>query len=244
MTYFVLSFFVFLSAYTINILYISVFYHRALAHGSITLRPFLRFLVIHSGNWVTGIDPKAWVCMHRLHHQHSDTSKDPHTPVMNGIWRVLPLQLYSYKRTILGLLLEKPYYTALVKDIDFSVNYLNKKRLWYLPYLLHLIIATVIAVSFHAWILSGCYWLGMMSHPIQGWMVNALAHRFGYRNFKTSDNSKNNTIVAWLVFGEGYQNNHHHNPSSAKFSVKPLEVDFGFGLCLILSRFGMLKLGG
>lgn len=241
MIYFFLCAFVFLAAYTLNILYVTVFYHRALAHRSVTLHPLLETFVIHSGNWVTGLDPKGWVCMHRLHHRYSDTPKDPHSPVKKGIWKVLPLQLYSYKKTILGLLRRKSEYISLVQDLDFPVSFLNRTRLWYLPYLLHLVIAIVIALAFHAWILAACYWIGMMSHPLQGWMVNALAHRFGYINFKTSDNSRNNTVVAWLVFGDGYQNNHHHNPGLAKFSVKPMEFDLGFGLCLILSHLGILK---
>jgi len=244
MSYFLISFLTFLCAYTLNILYVTVFYHRAFAHRAITLHPLLKTVVVHTGNWVTGLDPKAWVCMHRLHHEYSDTPKDPHSPVTNGIWKIFSLQLYSYKRVILGLQLQKPYYTSMVEDIDFPVNPLNRMRLWFLPYLLHFAIAIAIALSFHAWFLAACYWLGMMSHPLQGWMVNALAHRFGYRNFATSDNSRNNTLVAWLVFGEGYQNNHHYNPGSAKFSVKPLELDLGFGICLILSRLGLVKLDG
>lgn len=244
MTNFLWPILVFLGAYTLNLLYVSVFYHRALTHCAIEMHPYLKKFVIHTGNWITGLDPKAWVCMHRLHHQHADTPKDPHSPVTNGIWRVLPLQLYSYKRTIVGLLLEKPYYTEPVKDLDFSISFLNKKRLWYLPYLLQLSIAIILALLFHSWILAAAYWLGMMSHPIQGWMVNALGHRFGYRNYETPDNSTNNTIVAWLVFGEGYQNNHHHRPPSPKFSVKSKEVDLGYGLCLALLRLGLLRIPG
>lgn len=230
----------FLAAYTLNILYVTVFYHRAIAHGSVTLHPWVKRIVVHTGSWVTGLDPKGWACMHRLHHEHSDTSKDPHSPLKDGIWSVLPMQLYSYKKTLAGLVLNKKYYSSAVKDIDFPVHWLNRKRLWYLPYLAHLVIAVILAIVFHAWALAACYWFGMMSHPLQGWMVNALAHRFGYRNFETSDNSRNNSLVAWLVFGEGYQNNHHHRPGSAKFSRKRGEVDLGFGLCLILSWFGAL----
>lgn len=80
-----------------------------------------------------------------------------------------------------------------------------------------------------------------MSHPIQGWMVNALGHSFGYRNYPTPDRSKNNLLVAWLVMGEGYQNNHHHQPSSAKFSVKWWEFDLGYYFCILAERFGVLE---
>ena len=76
---------VFAAAYLLNITYISVFYHRALAHRAIDMGPRMRRFVVATGPWITGMDPKAWVCMHRLHHVHSDTEKDPHSPVFVGI---------------------------------------------------------------------------------------------------------------------------------------------------------------
>lgn len=231
----------FLAAYFINILYITIFYHRAITHSAIEMHPSLKRFVIGTGNWITGLDPKGWTCMHRLHHEHSDTKKDPHSPVDRGIWKVLPLQLYSYNKVLAGLIVGKPYYTAVVKDLDFPVNWLNRKGLWLLPYALHGVIAVAIGIFFNAWLLAACYWVGIMSHPIQGWMVNALAHRYGYRNFETPDNSRNNLAVSWLVFGEGFQNNHHHAPRSAKFSVKKWEVDLGYSLCRAFSAVGLVK---
>ena len=59
---------VLLAGYTLNLLYITVFYHRGFTHRALELRPWLRTAVRHTGSWVTGLDVKAWVCMHRLHH--------------------------------------------------------------------------------------------------------------------------------------------------------------------------------
>lgn len=232
---------VFVATYTLNLLYVSVFYHRALTHGSVQLHPWMRKFVIFSGSWVTGLDPKGWSCMHRLHHTHSDTEKDPHSPMHHGVMPVAYAQLKAYKLTLAGLIGRKSYYTSVVKDLDFPVHWLNRKQLWFLPYLLQATIAIAIAMVFNAWILALCYWVGMMSHPLQGWMVNALAHRFGYRNFETNDNSRNNTLVSWLVFGEGFQNNHHQSPQSANFAVKWWEVDLGYGLCCMMRAFGVLR---
>ncbi len=240
MVYGFVCIFVFLAAYTLNLLYISVFYHRGLAHEAIRLHPGLRRFVILSGNWVTGLDPKAWTCMHRLHHTHSDTRKDPHSPLQHGTFRLILTQLRSYNRTLLSLMAGKASYTAVVRDLEFPVNWLNRNGLWFLPYVIHALVAMAIAVYFNVFILAGCYFLGIMSHPIQGWMVNSLGHRFGYRNFATPDNSRNNMIVAWLVFGEGFQNNHHQDPSSPKFSVRRWEVDMGYWLCGCLKLLGAL----
>lgn len=228
-------------AYLVNITYTSVFYHRALTHGAIELSPWARKLVVHSGSWVTGIDPKAWCCMHRAHHLFSDTELDPHSPSNLGVFGVLTGQYHSYRRTLRGLIGNRRRYTSLVVDLDFPVSWLNRNRLENLPYLLHASVGIGLGVFFGAWLLGLSYFLGIMSHPIQGWMVNSLGHRFGYRNYALTDNSRNNTLVAWLVMGEGYQNNHHRDPSSPTFAVRWFEWDFGFALCRLAQLFGLLR---
>ncbi len=242
MPYLVLCALTFVAAYLLNIFYITVLYHRGLTHNAVQLRPFTRRFLALTGNWVTGLDPKGWACMHRLHHRHSDTKEDPHSPSHNGLLALMLVQLYSYNRILKKLLVGDPKTTKIVADIEFDVSFLNRHKLWILPYLLHAGIAVALGAGAHAWLLGAAYWLGMMSHPIQGWMVNALAHRFGYRNFDTTDDSKNNLGVAFLVFGEGYQNNHHHAPSAANFGVRAWEFDAGYQLCRVASLFGILDL--
>jgi stearoyl-CoA desaturase (delta-9 desaturase) len=233
---------VFLAAYLVNTLMITVFYHRGLAHRAVTLRPWARKLTIHTGIWCTGLDPKGWACMHRRHHAHSDTAQDPHSPLNLGVWGVLLGQLKSYQRTLVGLARGKREFTRHVEDLDFPISWLNRKRVWYLPYLTHLAISLTIALPTGMWALGAAYYFGIMSHPIEGWIVNSLGHAVGSRNFEISDNSRNNHLAAWLVFGEGYQNNHHRYATSAKFSYQRWEVDLGYGLCLLLEKLGVLDI--
>lgn len=243
-TYLLLCASMLLGGYLLNILYITVFYHRGLTHGAVALSPRTRRFVVATGSWVTGLDPKGWSVMHRLHHLHSDTAHDPHSPRFFGIFGVMLAQLRSYQRVLRGLIKGDPKITAIAADLDFPVNALNRKKLWILPYLLHVAIAVAIGWGFDAWLLGYCYFLGIMSHPIQGWMVNSFGHAAGYRNFETDDRSRNNTIVAWLVFGEGFQNNHHRHPAAAKFSMRWFEVDMGYALCLALQAAGVLSIVG
>jgi fatty-acid desaturase len=238
----IVCFVVFVSAYLLNILYITVFYHRGLAHGGVELSAGLRRFVALTGNWVTGLDPKAWVCMHRRHHDFSDTDTDPHSPLNHGVPGVMLAQLRSYERLILKLRAGKPEFTKRVADLDFDVNWLNRYRLWWLPYATHLGIGLTLGLVYGAWLLGLCYFFGIMSHPIQGWMVNALGHSSGGRNFDTDDDSRNNHLVAWLVFGEGFQNNHHRFPSSATFSSRKREVDLGYSLCVAFEKLGLLRI--
>jgi stearoyl-CoA desaturase (delta-9 desaturase) len=237
-----LSLSVFVVTYVLNIFYITVLYHRGLAHGSVTLRPFMRKFTVATGNWVTGIDPKAWACMHRQHHLYSDTSKDPHSPWNDGVFGLIRAQLKAYTRTLAYLDRGKPEYLEVVKDLDFPISFVNRKRVWWLPYLIQAAIALALAFTFHAWILGVAYWAGMMSHPVQGWLVNSFAHKFGYQNFENGDESRNNTLVAWLVMGEGYQNNHHARPFSARFSVRWFELDGGYLLCKVARALRLIDL--
>jgi len=229
---------VFLAAYLLNILTITVGYHRGLAHKAVRLHPALRRAVLVGGNWLTGLDPKAWVVMHRLHHEHSDTPLDPHSPVNVGILGIGMEQLRSYKRVIIGLLRNEPAYTRYAKDLDFPLNTLNSSGRWYLPYVLHAVIGLGLGLGI-GWLLGAAYFLGVMSHPLQGGIVNSLGHAMGGRNFNTSDNSRNNHLAAWLIFGEGFQNNHHRYPGSASFSYRRHEIDMGYGACVLLEKLGL-----
>lgn len=233
---------VFMTGYLLNIFYITVLYHRGLTHQAVQLSPGAMKFLERTGIWVTGIDPKAWACMHRMHHQYSDTEKDPHSPVHLGIFGVAHAQLKAYENTLRQLIRKQSQATQLVADIPFDVSLLNRKKLWMLPYLLHLAIGATLGLATGSWILGLAYYLGIMSHPIQGWMVNSLAHAYGYRNYSSPDNSRNNTLVSWLVFGEGLQNNHHQFPKRACFAIQKFEVDLGYGLCLAASRLGILSL--
>jgi stearoyl-CoA desaturase (delta-9 desaturase) len=234
--------FVFLAAYLVNTTTISVLYHRGLAHGAVELSPAVRRFTARAGIWLTGLDPKGWVCMHRRHHAYSDTTSDPHSPVHLGLLGVLLGQLRSYERTLVGLVRGNATYAAYVEDLEFPVSWLNRRGLWYLPYAVHLVLALGVAVPTGHWLLGGAYLFGIMSHPLEGWVVNAFGHAVGGRNFATPDNARNNHVAAWLIVGEGYQNNHHRFPASARFSYRWPEVDLGYGICRVLDALGALRI--
>jgi stearoyl-CoA desaturase (delta-9 desaturase) len=240
--YILLCIVVFLAAYTLNLAVITVGYHRGLAHGAVRLHPKLRWLLLTFGNWITGLDPKAWAVMHRMHHEHSDTPLDPHSPTNVGITGILLEQLRSYERVIIAIMKNDEEVQPFLHGLDFELNWLNRRGLWWLPYVVHASIAGLLAYTTGAWLLALALFVGMLSHPIQGGLVNAFGHAVGGRNFDTDDDSRNNLAVAWLVAGEGFQNNHHAFPSSAKFSYQPWEVDLGFAACLALETVGLVDI--
>jgi stearoyl-CoA desaturase (delta-9 desaturase) len=233
---------VFVAGYVINMTYVSVFYHRAFTHNAIRLSPWLRRFVIRSSSWVTGIDLKSWVVMHRMHHAYSDTERDPHSPAHVGFFRVLPAQARSYEKVVGRLKTRDPDIQKFTVGLDFDVYWLHQSLLWMLPYVVHAAIAVSVGLLFGMWWLGIAYFVGIMSHPIQGWIVNAFGHAVGSRNFDTNDGSRNSHWVAWIVFGEGLQNNHHAYPSSAKFSYHKWELDPGYRIARFMDKLGWLEI--
>jgi stearoyl-CoA desaturase (delta-9 desaturase) len=231
---------VLVATYTLTIMLTSVGYHRGLTHGGVRLRPVFRRLLLSWGNWLTGIDPQVWVVMHRLHHTHADQPEDPHSPVHVGVLGIPRQQIRSYVQVFRGLRQQDPLYTCVAPDVPLS--WPTRSGLWLLPYLLHVAIAVGLGLATGSGLLGAAYWLGMMSHGTQGVIINALGHAWGRRNFDTPDNSRNNHLAAWLVLGEGYQNNHHRFPASARFSYRWWEFDAGYGACRLLQFLGVLEI--
>lgn len=232
----------FLFGYALNMFTISVLYHRSLAHTSVTLSPLATFMLKHFGVWITGLDPVAWAAMHRLHHQHSDQKADPHSPTHQGVMGVWKGQYLAYRSITEGLMKGDEKLKRVVRDLPFGISRIQYLNLSTLPYVIHALIGVGLWLTLDSFWCGAGYFLGIMSHPIQGWMVNALAHSYGGRNFETPDDSRNNLWVAWLVFGEGLQNNHHAHPNRANFSFKWHEPDMGYVLCRLAQIFRFLKI--
>lgn len=236
----------FILTYGFTIVTTSVGYHRGLAHGAVRLREPWRRLLAATGIWVTGVDPKAWVVMHRLHHAHSDSVDDPHTPhgKMKGVVGFASMfarQLMGYNRILDKIRAGDETVTAIGKDLELSWC----MRTWgcgWLPLALHAGIALGIVALGGGWLLAGAVFAGMMSHVVQGAIINYFGHAYGGRNFASDDDSRNNHFAAWLVLGEGFQNNHHRYAKSARFSHRWYEVDMGYAACLVLEKLGVLDI--
>jgi stearoyl-CoA desaturase (delta-9 desaturase) len=232
----------FVFGYVVSMTFTSVFYHRALAHEAIEISPRMKKLIGLTGMLITGIDPKGWVCMHRLHHEHSDTPLDPHSPAHTGFWYTFIKQHKSFERILVKLIKRDKEFEKIVRDIPFDVHFLNKMGLWYVPFVLHAVVGVIIGTAFDNYLAGIAYFIGICGHPLQGFLVNAFGHSIGYRNFNCPDQSTNNTFVALTCFGEGYQNNHHRFPTSPKFSIRSSEFDFGFGIIKFLSLLNVVKI--
>ena len=238
-----LAILIFLATYTLNMVTITVGYHRGLAHGAVDIAPWARRLLVAAGPWITGLDPKAWVVMHRMHHAYSDTPEDPHSPRNVGIVGIMREQLRSYERTIRRLQRGSERTARFAVDLEsLPLNPLTRRGLWWVPYVVHAVVALALGLLSGSVLVGVAYYAGMMSHPIQGGLVNAFGHAVGGRNFATNDDARNNHLVAWITFGEGFQNNHHHAPASARFSFHRYELDLGYLVCRTLAAGKVLTI--
>lgn len=246
-----ISFLYFFIGYYISGLIVSVLYHRALCHKAMTLSPgFLKF-VSHWGFILSGVDPIIWIITHRLHHLHSDTINDPHSPqFIKSLSGINDAHLKYYAEINNDLKAPNSKYKVFVNDIPFGLH--PFMRLPNIPFMkISLGNALVFVIHFAAYyglylLCGNIYYpmalgIGLLSHPIQGVFVNYFGHKYGYTTYKTNDSSKNNQIVAFLIFGEGYQNNHHHSPNNPKLSVLSKEFDSGFIMCRFLRKLSLVN---
>jgi fatty-acid desaturase len=226
--------------YVFGALGISLGYHRLLTHRSFTCPKWLeRFLAI-LGVCCLQDTPAYWVGVHRRHHQYSDQSPDPHSPVVSFWWAhvgwlVLPdhelSRLHLYERYAKDLVSERFY-----RNLERSLVYvwINLAQ-WVLFFTAGLLIG--LASSRADWSASLQFGLSLLVwgvfvrtvvHLHITWSINSVTHLWGYRNYDTNENSRNNVVVALISSGEGWHNNHHAQPTAAAHGHRWWEFDLTY----------------
>ncbi|QNN21841.1 hypothetical protein HED60_05990 [Planctomycetales bacterium ZRK34] len=211
-------------------------YHRLLTHRSYRTFRIVEYIltIFATLNWQGG--PIRWVGTHRLHHHDSDQPADPHSPRHGFTWSHALWCMYHDTDEF------KPHDAA--KDLARDPIHVWLDRYFYIPQF-------VLAAGLYAggWALGGnalaLSWVvwGICVRTVfcyhATWLVNSAAHTWGYRNFKTSDNSRNNWGVALLSFGEGWHNNHHAQQRSAAHGMRWFEVDLTYATICLMGRMGL-----
>jgi stearoyl-CoA desaturase (delta-9 desaturase) len=214
------------SLYLVRMLAITAGYHRYFAHRSYKTSRAFQFLLGLFGCTAMQYGPIRWASMHRHHHRHADDSKDLHSPRTSGFW-------WSHVGWILAGP-PRPSGTDVARDFQRypELRWLDSN--FWLP---------AIAMAFGCWLVggwSGFVWGFVISSVLvyhATFSVNSIAHIFGRRRYQTSDDSRNNSLVALLTLGEGWHNNHHHFPASARQGFFWWEIDFTYMALRVLSVF-------
>ena len=219
----------------ITIASVTIFLHRCQAHRAVELHPvlshFFRFWL-----WLTtGIDTKEWVAIHRKHHAKVETKDDPHSPVINGINKVLwdGLDLYRAEAARHETLDQYGHETP---DDWIERNLYSKYTNLGIFLLLfgNFMVFGVLGISI--WALQMA-WIPFFAAGV----INGVGHWRGYRNYETPDASTNIVPFGILIGGEELHNNHHAFASSAKFSNKSWEFDLGWFYIRLLSHASLAK---
>ncbi len=231
-----------LALYAVRMFAITGFYHRYFSHKAFrTSRP-LQFLFALIGSMSVQRGPLWWAAHHRNHHRHSDTPADVHSPVQHGfLWAHMGWFLtragFRTDRSVIKDLLKYPELRLLDRfdillpvmlavGLFFAGDYLEAHHpelgtsgpqllIW------GFFISTV--VLFHATV-----------------TINSLAHRFGRRRYPTNDHSRNSLLLALITFGEGWHNNHHHYPGSARQGFRWWEIDLTYYALKLMSWLGLI----
>jgi len=200
-------------------------YHRLLTHRGYTTPKWLEYCLATCSTLALQAGPIYWVAVHRMHHKYTDKPGDPHSPRDGKWWSHLGWIPSGSLRNETEAL--KQYAPDLARDRCYL--WLNKYH--WLP--LTVLGLSLFGVGRWSWLLWGAVLPVTIGFHVT-WMVNSVAHLWGTRRFSTTDDSRNNLWVALLTGGEGWHNNHHAFPVSARHGFAWYEVDLNYyGICLL-----------
>lgn len=225
-----------LGIYVFGTLGINLCYHRLLTHRGFVCPKWLEHTFAILGVCSFQDTPARWVAVHRRHHQHADEQADPHSPLVSFLWAHMHW-IYVENRELNRLGIFDRYAKDILRD-PFYV-WLERKGTWLWvilgSWLAFYALGAMIGLASGAGI-AGSVQMGL-SVLVWGvfvrtvvvwhitWSVNSVTHLWGYRNYGTEDCSRNNVIVGLISNGEGWHNNHHADPRSARHGHKTWEFD-------------------
>jgi stearoyl-CoA desaturase (delta-9 desaturase) len=206
-------------------------YHRLLTHRGYKTYRWVEYFLTFCGTLALEGGPIFWAATHRIHHQKSDKEGDPHTPREGTWWAHM-----GWIMTGEGLHHDASMLARYVPDLSrdrFHV-WLSTWH-WTSNVGVGLLLLAFGGIPYVLWgIFFRTTW-GLHST----WLVNSATHKWGSRRFRTRDDSTNNWWVALLTFGEGWHNNHHAHPTSARHGLAWYEVDVNWLGISVLRKLGL-----
>jgi stearoyl-CoA desaturase (delta-9 desaturase) len=220
-------------------------YHRLFTHRSFETVWPVKFILAVLGSMSVQGPLLRWVAVHRRHHEHSDGVEDPHSP--HGSGGGVRGVIVGFFHAHIGWMFT-PHYPNLhryVRDLQADKLVRRVSRLWPLWAALGLLIPAVLGGLLTAtWTgaLLGLVWGGLvrifLGHHVT-WSINSVCHLWGRRPFKGRDESRNNLMFGILALGEGWHNNHHAFPSSARHGLRWWELDLSYLVIYVLKLLGL-----
>lgn len=237
----VIAFFVtFFLSYIWHMLGVTIGYHRLLAHRSFKCPKAVEYFFVTGGYLAWQSSPLWWATVHRAHHRYTDSERDPHSP-QHGI-----------KHAYLGWFF-RPTYPEYInpeiqaKDLvtDPLYRFLEQGGNWHKGHLLSMFIGMtfrLLLLFLFGWEIALASLLAGLTVQQVPFLLNVVCHipRLGYKNFATQDDSVNVWWVALLTCGEGWHNNHHAFPGSARSGFNRFEFDPSWLLIRSMKSLGLV----
>lgn len=236
-----------LGGYVLTGLGVTVGFHRLFTHKSFEAGPVVTAIWGILGSMSAEGPLLKWVANHRRHHQHSDRDHDPHSPHMHGhgVWPMIKGALHAHMGWFFDD--EPADNDRYVADLRADPLVRTISKLFPLWVALGLLIPAGIA-----WAITGTWtgaflgllWGGLarllLVHHVT-WSINSACHLWGARTFRSHDHSRNNFVFGVLAFGEGWHNNHHAFPTSARHGLRWWEFDSSYLVIRALEKVGLAR---
>jgi fatty-acid desaturase len=229
---------------------INLCYHRLLTHRGLKCPKWLEHAMVVTAMSCLQETPARWVAIHRRHHQFADQQPDPHSPLASFVWAHIGwILVHQPELSRLGI------YERYAKDILRDRFYVALERHNWLVWINLIQMPLFFAAGFAvAWLfgappadavqmglsilLFGVFVRTVLVWHIT-WAVNSVTHVWGYRNYETDEDSRNNLVVGVISNGEGWHNNHHADPRSARHGHRWWEIDNTWLTIRVLARLGL-----
>jgi stearoyl-CoA desaturase (delta-9 desaturase) len=215
--------------YYVRMFFVTGVYHRYFSHRAYKTSRFMQFLFAFFGGMSVQKGALWWAGHHRHHHKFSDMPEDLHSAKQDGL-------LWSHLGWIVSRENNETRYDLLR---DFNKY---PELVWLNKY--HLVPVAAYAGVLYATLGGfGLIW-GFLVSTVLLWhgtfTINSLSHIFGKRRYATTDDSKNNLVLALITMGEGWHNNHHYYQSTANQGFYWWEVDLSYYVLLGMARLGLV----
>lgn len=228
--------------YAVRMFAITAFYHRYFSHRAFKTSRSLQFAFAFLGSSAVQRGPLWWASHHRMHHRHSDGESDVHSPIRRGFWwsHVGWLLAQGNFRTRHELVRDLARFPELrfLDRFDSLVPLLLIPGFYGLGELLAAFAPTLGTNGPQLLVFGVCISTVLLYHMT--FSINSIAHRFGSRRFDTSDESRNNPLLALFTLGEGWHNNHHRYPGAARQGFRWWELDISWYLLRLMRALGLV----
>lgn len=227
---------------------ITIGYHRLLTHRAFETTSWIRAYFMVMGALALQKSPLEWCAVHRKHHELSDDRGDPHSPHVHahGVWNSFKGIVYSHFGWLFTGHLPNTNQDRYVRDLKKDRLAVSIDKYYYvfwapLSFLIPALIGGLVTSTWMgAWL--GLLWGGFVRifivHHIT-WSINSVCHLIGSREFHTQDHSRNNFLCGILGHGEGWHNNHHAFPRSARHGLRWWQFDTSYLIIRTLEFLGL-----